>query len=159
MIDLKRLRELATMGEGDAPPRAEVVDRRDLGGGHDVQTLRSEGRASLPVRSQPCEKCPWRKDRVGGFPHDSFRASADTAYPGSTRVFACHMAGSEKPQICAGSALSTGARCNDALRIAAERGEYDPAAVTTGVPLFESYRAMSIANGLDPDDAALEPCQ
>jgi hypothetical protein len=161
MIDLERLRELATV-EDETPASAskpDVLDRCDLGAGHTVTTLRTEGIACYPVRRAPCEKCPWRLDRVGGFPQDSFRLSADTAYEGSERVFACHMAGEDKPQVCAGSFLSTGTRHNAALQRAAALGEIDPASVRSEVPLFESYRAMSIANGVDPNDLAIEPCR
>ena len=48
-----------------------------------------------------------------------------------------------------------------ALRIRGMKNEFDPSSVSNpdGVELYESYRAMAIANGVDPRDARIAPCR
>lgn len=106
-------------------------------------------------RKHPCAQCPWRRDApVGAFPAEAFRLSAPTAYDMATEKFGCHDAGSEKPAACAGFPLR-GASDNLAVRMS----HRDFSGVHTTVPLYDSYREMAVANGVDPDDPVLAPCR
>src|SRR5690606_33084679 len=108
---------------------------------------------------RPCPECPWRKENAGSFPAEAFRLSAPTAYDVAFSTFACHMAGAEKSAVCAGFLLQN-ADNNLGVRMAAMRGDYDPSRVEpAGAELFESYRAMAEANGVEPDDPILKPCR
>lgn len=109
---------------------------------------------------RPCPQCPWREDsEIGAFPAEAFRHSASTAYDMATNVFACHMAGKEKPLTCAGFLLR-GALHNLAVRLAQCTGKLDMRDVSDGgAPLYADYRAMAEANGVEPDDPALAPCR
>lgn len=109
---------------------------------------------------RPCPQCPWRTDSpLGIFPAEAYRHSATTAYDMAQNVFACHMAGKDQPLTCAGFLLR-GAMHNLAIRLASIRGRLDLRAVTDGgVELYASYRAMAIANGVEPDDPVLQPCR
>jgi hypothetical protein len=106
--------------------------------------------------SRPCSECPWRRENVGSFPAQAFRLSAHTAEEGSFAQFACHMAPVEAARICAGFAL----RChhNFALRFAGMAGRVGEVE-DLGQALFDSYREMAVANGVDPQDPALERCR
>ncbi len=110
--------------------------------------------------TRPCQTCPWRKDQVGEFPAEAFRASANTAYDMSDHTFACHVAGVKKPKICAGFLLN-GAYHNLRIRLAVRMaGTIDPATITDGGhELHENYRAMAEANGVDPEDPVLRLCR
>lgn len=109
-------------------------------------------------RREPCQECPWRIDSpVGAFPAEAYRISANTAYDMSGHTFACHMSGTAKPAICAGFLLR-GADHNLAVRLAYMRGDI-AGDVQSSVPLYDSYRAMAEANGVDPADPALVPCR
>lgn len=71
--------------------------------------------------------------------------------------FGCHVSGVTKPATCAGFILR-GATHNLSARLHWGRGEW------TGVhdgghALHESYRAMAVANGVEPDDPVLAPCR
>jgi hypothetical protein len=68
------------------------------------------------------------------------------------------MSGSAKPATCAGFLLR-GATHNIAFRLAVATGKIDPRELCETVPLHPSYRAMAEANGLLPDDPALERCR
>ena len=110
-------------------------------------------------RRQPCPQCPWRRDApIGAFPAEAYRLSAETAYDLSTHQFACHMSGSEKPATCAGYLLR-GSAHNMATRLALSRGAINPGEVSSDVDLYDSYREMAEANGVDPDDPTLAPCR
>jgi hypothetical protein len=136
-------------------------DAFDCGDGkHQVVTIEATGRDALWHRRQPCAECPWRKDApLKAFPASAYRHSARTSYDMGQSVFACHMSGAEKSATCAGFLL-VGAQHNMLVRLAMLDGRYDPGAVSAnGVALYESYRQMAIANGVDPDDPALAPCR
>lgn len=122
----------------------------------DTQVVTIKGGAGYRV--VPCLPCPWRVDQTGAFPAEAFRASAYTAYDMSTHEFACHVAGADKPTTCAGFLLN-GAEHNLATRMKASKGELDWKSIRTAVELHPSYRAMAIANGVDPDDPVLAPCR
>lgn len=110
-------------------------------------------------RKRPCSDCPWRVDATGEFPPEAFRLTANTAYDLSQHTFACHQAGPEKSMACAGFLLR-GAYHNLAVRFRIAKGEIDPDAVEDGgVELHKNYRAMAVANGVDPDDPVLERCR
>jgi len=72
--------------------------------------------------------------------------------------FACHMSGSAKPATCAGFLLR-GATHNIDFRLAVITGKIGPDDLRETVPLHPSYRAMAKANGVSPDDPALERCR
>lgn len=133
-----------------------VINIRPAGKDHQVLTVQG---GSGAYRRQPCDTCPWRVDAVGEFPAEAFRHSANTAYDMATHVFSCHSSGAQHPAICAGFLLR-GAYHNMAIRLKMMRRELDPSQVTDGgVELFEDYRSMAEANGVDEDDPVLGPCR
>lgn len=137
--------------------KPRVTNRRMAGADHAVVTL-AGGRADLYRRS-PCGQCPWRKDAVGVFPAEAFRHSASTAYDAAINTFACHESGQKAPATCAGFLLRNSAN-NVAVRLKAASGAIDLSSVSDGgVELFDSYREMAVANGVDPDDQVLQPCR
>ncbi|MCW4649297.1 DUF6283 family protein [Pseudomonas aeruginosa] len=95
---------------------------------------------------------------MGEFPAEAFRISAHTAYDLAKETFACHSSGAEKPATCAGFLLK-GADHNLAIRMAYLEGRLTADFEDGGHALFESYREMAIANGVDPDDPVLKPCR
>lgn len=110
-------------------------------------------------RREPCGGCPWRVDQTGEFPAGAFLQSARTAYDMAQNMFSCHESGTKKPATCAGF-LMRGADNNIAVRMKYIKGEWDFNAVSDGGhELHESYRAMAIANGCDPDAPELGPCR
>lgn len=142
---------------------AKVIGRRLAGKDHAVMTVHGGGGT---YRREPCAKCPWRKDAVGEFPAEAFRHSANTATDGARALgdidaamhtFGCHDSGARKPATCAGYIL----RSHDAIgwRIGVSTGEFDPAMVSSSVPLFDNYYEMAVANGVPPDDPALRGCK
>ena len=138
------------------PSNAPKVTRiRAAGDDHQVITVEG-GRSSY--RRRPCSNCPWRVDAVGEFPAEAFRHSAETAYDMAQPTFACHESGSRRPAMCAGFLLR-GAGHNLTVRLRMIRGDSFGDIVDDGHELFESYRAMAIANGVDPDDPVLSPCR
>jgi hypothetical protein len=138
----------------ESTPRITMT--RAAGPNHQVVTV--EGGDGNYCRT-PCAQCPWRKDQRGSFPASAFRHSANTAYDMSGHTFACHMAGTEKPTICAGFLLM-GSAHNLAVRFKLIRGELDVSKVSDGGhELYPSYRAMAVANGVKRSDPALRPCR
>ena len=134
--------------------RAKVTNIRMAGTGHAVVSLTGGGAGH---RVEPCGGCPWRKDQTGLFPAEAFKHSASTSYDAAFNTFACHESGSEKPATCAGFLLN-GSEHNLAIRI--KRADGLIREVTDGGhELHESYRAMAIANGVDPDDPVLQACR
>lgn len=112
----------------------------------------------FPCRKEPCTECPWRTDvPPGKFPPERFRALANTAYDMSRTIFACHMAKEVRPFACAGFMLQS-ARHNLTYRINVGK-TFDPDEIRSDVPLYPSYRAMAIANGVPTDDPSLEACR
>lgn len=143
--------------------RARTTHIFDCGdGAHRVLTLDGQrGSAARHAhRARPCEECPWRSDLpTGAFPAAAFRHSARTAYDMAQTTFACHRQGKEKPATCAGFLLR-GADDNLAIRFAVMKGRLNPRAVDDGgFPLYASYRAMAVANGVAADDQVLAPCR
>lgn len=126
--------------------------------GHQVVSLSGKSKA---YRKEPCGGCPWRVDQTGVFPAGAFAASASaqTAYDMSQHLFSCHESGQNNPATCAGFLLR-GADHNLGVRLKCIQGEIDYRKVGDGGhELHDSYRAMAIANGVDPDDLALEHCR
>lgn len=133
----------------------QVTGVRPAGDEHQVVTV--EGGAAH-YRRKPCSDCPWRKDAVGVFPAEAFRHSAPTAYDMSQRKFACHQSGAKRPAVCAGFLLR-GADHNLAVRLLRMRGDIGTDVSDSGVELHESYAAMAVANGVEPDDPCLSKCR
>lgn len=107
---------------------------------------------------KPCQECPWRTDvEPGRFEVERFESLAKTAYDMSMTLFQCHKTRDDRPLVCAGFLLR-GAYHNMTARLALSRGELG-SVEDGGYPLFEDYRAMAIANGVDPDDPVLQPCR
>lgn len=122
------------------------------GGEYGVSTLVSKGDGIH--RREPCEQCPWREDvPVGVFPAEAYRTSAHTAYDAALETFSCHMSGKEKPATCAGFLLRHAAN-NLQVRMRQSRGESFND-VESPFPLYDTYRDMAIANGVEPDDPVL----
>jgi len=135
--------------------RPEIVGIHPAGPDHRVVTV--EGGEHAYCR-RPCQECPWRLDALPGeFPPEAYRHSAQTAYDLSRHTFACHMSGTERPRVCAGFLLR-GAAHNMAARMRRIRGEWMDVE-DGGVELYEDYRAMAEANGVDPDDPVLARCR
>lgn len=119
----------------------------------------AEARTRSPYRRKPCPGCPWRTDQPNQFPPAAFRRLAHTTYDMSQPVFACHESAAERPLVCAGFFLR-GATHNLTVRLDRMSGAVDPSTIHDGGhELFEDYRAMAVANGVDPDDPALEACR
>lgn len=127
---------------------------------HQVLTVTSPPSESFVARREPCAECPWRTDAPqGAFPAEAYRFSARTAYDMAESTFACHMSGAKAPATCAGFLLR-GADHNLHVRMAIMQDRYDPEIVSDrGIDLYEGYRSMAIANGVDPDDPAIAPCR
>lgn len=135
---------------------SRIIEERPAGPNHAVVSVESE---VVSYRRTPCRDCPWRVDAVGEFPAEAFRHSAETAYDMSQREFACHSSGSEKVATCAGYLLR-GATHNLSTRLRLMNGRVDLSRVSDGgVELFDSYREMAVANGVDPDDPVLDRCR
>lgn len=139
--------------------RTRIEQIRDCGDGQNqVVTVIAKNNGKPHNRVKPCEQCPWRSDLpTGVFPAEAFRHSAPTAYDAADSQFACHMSGVEGMQTCAGFLLRN-ADNNIGTRLSIVAGRYRPVS-DGGFPLYESYRAMAIANGVSPDDPVLEPCR
>lgn len=134
---------------------AKETRRRSADVNHDVVQLVGDN----GYQRRPCAQCPWRSDLpTGVFPAEAFRISAGTAYDASWDQFACHMAGSETPATCAGFVLRNSAN-NVGARISIMKGSLDPRKVSSPYPLYDNYRAMAVANGVDPDDPVLAACR
>lgn len=110
-------------------------------------------------RREPCAGCPWRVDNTGAFPAEAFCHSAETAYDMSEHTFACHESGAEKPAMCAGFLLR-GSQHNLSVRLRLLSGKIKPDDVSDGGHvLHKNYRAMAVANGVDPEEPRLKPCR
>jgi len=140
--------------------RSKIINVRPAGDDHQVLTVTGcrTAKGERLYRRKPCATCPWRVDAVGEFPAEAFRHSAPTAYDMSDRTFACHESGSAKPATCAGFLLR-GADHNLSIRLAYLYGEIHDDVEDGGVELFDSYREMAEANGVDPDDPVLDRCR
>ncbi|MFC4006585.1 DUF6283 family protein [Nonomuraea purpurea] len=133
--------------------KPQVISVHDGGDGEwGVTTMVGGGRA---YQTRPCPSCPWRRDsETGVFPPEAFRHSARTTYDLATSKFACHMSGRERPKTCAGFLLR-GASDNLAVRMRIA----DYSGIDSPVELYDDYREMAVANGVDEDDSALRPCR
>ncbi len=143
---------------------ARTTKRRLAGSDHAVLTVEGGGHR---YRREVCPTCPWRLDAIGEFPAEAFRHSANTGTDGAklltvgideaSRTFGCHASGADKPAMCAGYIL----RGSDGIgwRLANAMGKFDPKLVRETVPLFDSYFEMAVANGVPPDDPALDGCR
>jgi hypothetical protein len=135
--------------------KPRIIGQRPAGSDHRVVTVASDG---SQYRRQPCGGCPWRIDQTGEFPPEAFIHSARTAYDMSTHAFGCHESGTDRPVTCAGFLLR--AYHNLAVRLRASRGLIDLDGVSDGGhDLYDDYRQMAIANGVDPYDPALRDCR
>lgn len=142
------------------PGGTEVLEVRPADGEHQVVTFTARTRRDPQAYCKtPCPGCPWRTDQVGSFPAEAFRHSARTAYDMSEHVFSCHAAGLDRPLTCAGFLLSTSADHNLSVRLSRIKRRGLEAIKAPAVPLFDNYRDMAVANGVDPDDPALHDCR
>lgn len=134
-----------------------ITNIRPAGAEHQVVTV--EGGRSGLYRRQPCGSCPWRRDAVGEFPAEAFRHSARTAHDMALETFACHASGTEKAAVCAGFLLRNSEN-NLGARLMEMRGELARQELQDGGhELFDSYREMAVANGVDPTDPVLRQCR
>ncbi len=134
---------------------AKVKKVRRAGPDHQVVTVIG---GKFTCRPEPCGGCPWKVKNAGNFPAEAFKHSASTSYDMALSMFSCHESGSGKPATCAGFVMN-GAANNLAVRMKYANGELAPEDVTDGgEELFESYREMAVANGVDPNDPTLVKC-
>lgn len=133
----------------------QIVNTRPAGPDHQVVTVEGGHKG---YRREPCRGCPWRCENDGEFPPEAFEHSAPTAYDLATHVFACHESGVQGGHTCAGFILR-GADHNLTMRLGYMRGSYKDDVTDGGADLHKSYRAMAIANGVDPDSPILAPCR
>ncbi len=104
---------------------------------------------------KPCAECPWRLDvPAGKFSPERFEALAATAYDLAGTVFACHMSKEGGEFACASFIIKSSAH-NLAVRMSRQSFVH----VTSDHPLFETYREMAIANGVDEDNPVLAGCR
>lgn len=132
----------------------DILRRRSADAENDVITVVSDPAERRTMMTRPCPECPWRRANAGSFPAEAFRISAPTAYDLATHTFGCHTAGAKEPRTCAGAAVRTGHSL--ALRM---RGEEVAQVEDIGDELFDDYREMAEANGVDPEDEVLRPCR
>ncbi|WP_138519147.1 DUF6283 family protein [Limnobacter alexandrii] len=143
MAEIKKSRQSRIEKITPADHHHQVVSV--AGGGHEY-------------RKSPCKSCPWRTSQVGTFPAQAFRISAHTAYDMADRTFGCHESGHKKPSTCAGFLLR-GADHNLAVRLGKAKGRYLDVLNADGAELFDSYREMAVANGVEPSDPVLTLCR
>ncbi|ONK13239.1 DUF6283 family protein [Streptomyces sp. MP131-18] len=145
---------------GERPRRGTVVCQRPGDDVWGVTTVEISGRPR--ARKTVCGgeiPCPWRRDAPPGqFPAEVFRISAPTSYDQGTRGFACHGHEAKNPYLCAGWLLR-GASDNLMVRRYMADRTLLPPTLTPGMELYDSYRAMAIANGVASDDPVLAPCR
>jgi hypothetical protein len=133
--------------------KSKITRIRPAGDEHQVVSMVSHDKR---YRRKPCEGCPWVIENTGDFPAEAFEHSAETSVDMSEHVFACHESGSERSSTCAGFLLR-GADNNMAIRLRLSRGEIDYSLIHEDErELFDNYRAMAVANGVDPNSPALK---
>lgn len=140
---------------GDKTAGGTVIAVAPAGTEHQVVTIKGNPGSHM---KKPCATCPWRKDATEAFPAEAFRHSANTAQDMASHTFGCHQSGTGKPKTCAGFLLK-GADHNITVRIGRVTGRYTNDVTDGGHELHESYRAMAIANGVHPEDTALQQCR
>jgi hypothetical protein len=128
----------------------DEIARRHADPGHDVVTV-AGGRGMM---RRPCPECPWRRVNAGTFPAGAFLLSASTAYDMARHVFGCHQAGAGHPMTCAGGAVRESHNLSLRMRAAEVALVED-----LGAELFDDYREMAVANGVDPADPVLSRCR
>lgn len=112
----------------------------------------------LNARKRPCAECPWRRDAPAGhFPPQAFQRLAASSYDMERTIFQCHDTTDETPLVCAGF-LERGADNNLTVRLAYMDG-MEKQDRSGGEELFDDFREMAVANGVDPDDITLKPCR
>ncbi len=151
------------MSDGGREP-AKVLGMSEIVDDCRVVTVTSSKDTGRGYRRSPCVErdgepsCPWLVDSpVGAFPAAVYRHSANTAYDASLHQFGCHNSSKDYPLTCAGFLLR-GSAHNLATRFTM-RNEPEDAVHDGGFELYDSYRAMAIANGVDPGDPSLAPCR
>lgn len=133
--------------------KSNVVSIRRADKNHQVVSVNGGDKRYM---KKPCPDCPWRKDAVGEFPASAFQISAPTSYDMSDRMFGCHSAGTENPKTCAGFLLR-GSQHNLSVRLHLMAGEIELDEVSDGGhELFDNYREMAIANGVNDNDPVLK---
>lgn len=139
--------------EGEGVARVAAVNPGARGWG--VLTLMlPPGRFRYQPR--PCPRCPWRRDAPRAvFSVPVFQHSARTTYDLAEVTFGCHASDRRDPLICAGFLLR-GASDNLRVRLAMMHQEIT---VSSPISLYDDYREMAVANGVEPDDPALRPCR
>lgn len=136
--------------------QTEIINTRPAGQDHQVVTVVG---GTSGYRRKPCKGCPWVIANTGSFPAEAFRHSAPTAYDMAQSKFGCHESGADRPATCAGFLLRN-ADNNMKIRLQKMRGDLDMGQVQDdGRPLHASYRAMAVANGVDPSDPVLRLCR
>jgi hypothetical protein len=133
-----------------------IIDTKVCSDEYGVSQVVTSGGSRHAHRRQPCAECPWRKDvPTGVFPAKAFETSAHTAYDGAMETFACHMSGAAKASVCAGFLLRHSEN-NIGIRLSLfkERIELDTIH-DGGLPVYETYREMAVANGVPADDPIL----
>lgn len=143
------------MNSRKKPSASKVIGVAPAGPDHQVLTIKG-GKGTY--RREPCPGCPWKVENTGNFPASAFAHSARTAYDMAQNVFGCHESGKDKPATCAGFLLN-GSHHNLAVRISLSAGTIKQDVSDGGAELHANYRAMAIANGVDPDDPVLAPCR
>lgn len=124
-----------------------------------VTSIETSGGRKHVARKTPCEQCPWREDvPTGVFPAECIPAQrthrlrcrhVHVRLPHGGRAASGHM--------CAGFLLRHGAH-NLSVRIALSGERIDLDKISDGgFPIYETYRDMAVANGVDPDDLVLKP--
>ena len=114
---------------------------------------------TINARKRPCADCPWRRDApTGHFPPEAFQRLAHTAYDMDRDIFQCHDTSDDVPLACAGF-LERGADNNLTVRLSYMGGAFDRQDRSGGHDLFDDFREMAEANGVDPDDPLLGPCR
>lgn len=132
-----------------------ITAARPAGPGHQVVTVEGGHKG---YRREPCPGCPWKVANTGEFPAAAFRCSASTAYDMAQSVFACHESGVQGGHTCAGFLLR-GADHNLSVRMGLRSGLYKDDVTDGGHQLHADYRAMAVANGVDPADPVLRLCR
>ena len=107
----------------------------------------------------PCAECPWRTDVAPGrFTPERYVELAKTAYDAAWVQFACHKSPEGQEFGCAGWVLMS-AMHNIGARFSMSEGRLNPAEISSPYPLYPTYRALAIANGVPADHPALVPCR
>jgi len=114
---------------------------------------------TLAACKRPCANCPWRRDaRPGEFATERYQLLAASAQDMSVVIFTCHKSPDGGELACAGF-LARGADHNFAVRMAYYRGDLERRERDGGEDLYDDYREMAEANGVEPGDPSLRGCR